>query len=161
MNLTGKIIDRSKYNFIYGIDPGVNTGFAVYFREFDDKIKKNRFYIESTSIHKAIISLDEFLFKKHPSKVLVRIEDANTWKPFRGVPLSQSNAKLQGAGSVKRDVKIWIDFFEDYGIDYELVSLQSNLKKLSAIQFKKITGYTCKTNEHSRDAGMLVWKFFD
>lgn len=69
----------------------------------------------------------------------------------------KSRDKLQGAGSIKRDCKIWEDFLRDKGIPFKLIAPKNNTTKLSAPAFKSITGYTGRTCEHSRDAAMMVY----
>lgn len=65
--------------------------------------------------------------------------------------------KAQGAGSIKRDAKIWEEFCEHYQVDYELIAPKDNITKLSREVFKEITGWTGRTSEHSRDATMLIF----
>ncbi len=67
--------------------------------------------------------------------------------------------KQQGAGSVKRDCKIWEDFLTDLDIPFEMVAPRKGMTKYSAAAFKKLTGYEGKTSEHARDAAMLVFGF--
>lgn len=65
--------------------------------------------------------------------------------------------RLQGAGSVKRDAAIWEEFMEKHELDYVLVDPRRNRKKLDAKTFQRITGYMGRTNEHGRDAAMMVY----
>lgn len=62
-----------------------------------------------------------------------------------------------GAGSIKRDAKIWQDFLEDGKYNFEMVAPKNNTTKLRADVFSKMTNWKDKTNEHSRDAAMLVF----
>jgi hypothetical protein len=135
-----------------GIDTGVNTGFAVW-----DSEKKEFLLVASMPIHLALIEVQalEMMQKQRsdkPSKTKVRVEDARLRKYITG-----GREKLQGAGSVKRDAKIWEDFLTDYGIPYEMVAPKNNRTKLTAEAFKKLTGFEGKTNSHGRDAAMLVF----
>ena len=84
------------------------------------------------------------------------IEDARKWIGFNG-KTKATQARLQGAGSVKRDAKIWEDWCKEH--DYEVVFVKpmgKGLKK-SAEEFKRITKWEGRTNEHSRDAAMIVF----
>ena len=85
--------------------------------------------------------------------VQVRLEDARKRKWFG----DSGRERLQGAGSVKRDCVIWEEFLNDRKIPYMLIAPKNNSTKLSAESFKKITGYSGRTNEHTRDAAMLVF----
>ena len=79
-----------------GIDTGVNTGIAVW---QDGKLQS----VESMTITKAM----RYILTCHPHKYTkLYIEDARLWVGFHG-KTKQSEAKRQGAGSVKRDAKIW------------------------------------------------------
>jgi hypothetical protein len=84
----------------------------------------------------------------------VTYEDARlrTWFGAKG------REALQGAGSVKRDCGIWAELLGTLKIPYKAVSPQSKGRKLDAAQFAKLTGWTGRTNEHARDAAMLVWR---
>lgn len=42
-------------------------------------------------------------------------------------------------------------------IPYELVAPRDNRTKLSALQFRNLTGWPARTTEHGRDAAMLVY----
>ena len=136
-----------KFDYAIGIDCGVNTGFAVW------SVQKNCYLtVKSIAIHGALMEVAS-AFKAQPN-IKVFIEDARLRKWFG----KNSTAKLQGAGSIKRDSKIWEDFCKDLNIPYQLVAPKDNKTKLNSVQFKNYTGWRKTTNEHSRDAGMLVFQ---
>jgi hypothetical protein len=137
---------KKKYKYYIGIDPGVNTGVAVWNRE--DKYFE---LITTLPIHAAM----KIIKDSDCDNTLVRIEDARLRKWFG----DRSNAKLQGAGSVKRDCSIWESMLKDYGFNYQLVAPKNNKTKMSAEKFKLTTGYNGSTSEHARDAAMLVFGF--
>jgi len=130
-----------------GIDTGVNTGIAVW-----DSGIKEFISVESQMIHEAMQTTQRWFSVLNPTKTKVRVEDARQRKYITG-----GREKLQGAGSVKRDAKIWEDFLTDYDIPYEMVAPKNNITKLSAETFKKMTGWQGRTNEHGRDAAMLIF----
>ena len=66
---------------------------------------------------------------------------------------------LQGVGSVKRDAKIWEDFLTDIGIPFEMTHPKNSVTKLNDLSFRKLTKYSKRTSEHSRDAAMLVFGY--
>jgi hypothetical protein len=141
----------TNYTYYIGIDPGVNTGICVW-SAADRHIR----VIRSAKIHEA---MNEVLFWRTawPGKVFVRFEDARQrkWIP------RQKNERAEkglwaGAGSVKRDCTIWEDYLTSIGVPFEMVAPKNNRTKVAADYFKKLTGWPDKTNEHSRDAGMLV-----
>lgn len=131
--------------YFIGIDVGTNTGVAVW-----DKSEKRFVEIQTTSILKAMEIVKKY---EKIDIVQVRLEDARkrTWFGDSGPE------RLQGAGSVKRDCVIWEEFLNDRKIPYMLIAPKNNNTKLSSESFKKITGYSGRTNEHTRDAAMLVF----
>lgn len=136
-------ITATRARYAIGIDTGVNTGIAIWDRE--DKTLE----CFSMMIHQAF----ELILKYRP-ECYVRVEDARLRKYITG-----GREKLQGAGSIKRDAKIWEDFLIDKNIPFEMVAPKNNRTKLSAEAFKKLTVFVGKTNSHSRDAACLVFNF--
>lgn len=134
------------YRFYIGIDTGKNTGFAIW-----DKSEKKFLEISSVLIHQAfekILSFDK-------SDCFIRVEDARKRKWFG----SDAKLKQQGAGSIKRDATIWEDFLTDKGYDFEMVAPQNNKTKLTSETFKAMTKWDKSTNNHARDAAMMVLNF--
>lgn len=143
---------KKKARYIIGIDPGTNTGVAMWDRE-----RKELKYSKSFKIHQAI-EMVQGTFKNEKfdeSDFFFRIEDARLRKWFG----KSTKGKDQGAGSIKRDCSIWEDFMKDWGFNYEMVNPKYQTTKLSAEQFKNLTGWEGKTNEHGRDAAMLCYKY--
>jgi hypothetical protein len=89
--------------------------------------------------------------------VTVVFEDARQRTWFGRNTAAKDRARLQGAGSVKRDSTIWEDALKDWGIPYKKVAPKNNLTKLSDEAFRRLTGWAKRTNEHGRDAAMLVF----
>jgi len=136
------------YKYYIGIDAGVNTGICVW-SKFDSSIR----HLSTVKIHEAMKAV-EYWHTYHKGLVKVRVEDARKRKWFgeKGV------AQLQGAGSIKRDCKIWEDFLTDLGIDFEMVAPKNNRTKVSGDVFRRMTGFVGAASEHARDAAMLVYK---
>ena len=138
------------YNYYIGIDPGVQTGTAIW-------IKKEKTFLSlaTDSIHVAFETIKSINENFKESGVFIRVEDARQ-RSWYG---ENSNAKLQGAGSVKRDCKIWEDFLTDIKADFEMVAPKKGMTKHNAETFRRMTGYIGKTSSHSRDAAILVFGF--
>lgn len=130
-----------------GIDPGTHTGLAVW----DDK-KKELTSLETLPIHRALARV---LAISGTDETFVVFEDAKqrTWFGKD----KNSSAKLQGAGSIKRDCSIWEDFLTDYEIPFRAVPPQKGGTKWTEDYFKLVTGWKGKTSNHSRDAAILVY----
>ena len=135
-----------KHYYAIGIDPGVKTGIAVW------NITEQRFdaVISMGIIHAFDFVLNSVGPKEH---IKIRFEDARARTWFG----SSGRERLQGAGSIKRDCKIWQEFCEFHGIYYEPVKPQAGGTKWNAELFKKRTKWQARTNEHSRDAACLVF----
>ncbi|WP_288401709.1 hypothetical protein [uncultured Acinetobacter sp.] len=136
-----------------GIDCGVNTGFAV---AIDGILTR----VESMTITQAMEAVKE-LHKQHPN-LIVRIEDARkrTWFGDADARQAKSGAGTrEGVGSVKRDCSIWEQFCIEQNIKFDLVHPAANITKTKDAYFKRLTGWKDRTNEHGRDAAMLVHQF--
>ena len=135
-----------------GIDPGTNTGLAMW-----DGGKFTR--IETFYIHTALLLVLDI---RNAGPIKVWVEDARKSvlpKHLRG------SFREQGAGSIKRDSAIWAAFLEDYNIEHVLCSPQKapkymgkKGKEMTNDEFCKLVGWSGRTSEHARDAAMLVWK---
>lgn len=140
-------MQRSKYYI--GIDPGVNTGFAIY-----DPVKKT-LELFTYKIHQAF----DVVAKMAPFFDLeVVIEDPNLWTHFQNT--KDAKAKLQGAGSVKRDFSAWRDFLNEWKIPFTAVRPDKTRNSYADDEtlFQKLTGYTKRCSKHSRVAALLIYK---
>lgn len=138
-----------------GIDTGVNTGFAVW-----DSRAAAFLEVATLPIHRAlskVASYKEAADGKHEGLVVI-FEDARKrrWIPNSG-DLRTEMGRRQGAGSVKRDGKIWEDFCEDLQISYTKDPPRKGLTKWDAKTFAQITKFKGRTSNHARDAALLVF----
>lgn len=140
--------------YFIGIDCGVKTGLAVWY-----KPKKEWIVIGDYKIHEAMGHVENW-HNAFPGQIYVRVEDARLrkWIP-QGKNEVAERGRREGAGSVKRDAIIWEDFLTDKGIPFEMVAPKDNKTKINSKSFKQYTGWNGVTNEHMRDAAMLVFGF--
>lgn len=143
----GVLDSQPRIRYVIGIDPGKNTGIAVYDRETNAFTE-----VSCMLIHQAMSRVKKMA---GTLDIMVRLEDARQRKWFG----ASGREKLQGAGSVKRDSVIWEDFLSDEGITYELVKPGDAKTKVPADKFKNLTGWHKRSNGHARDAAMLCWKY--
>jgi len=133
-----------------GVDTGAHTGLAVWDgRQF--------VAVETMPIHKALLRVKEMYDNRGSEAVAVVFEDARQRKWFPKVTAAKDRARLQGAGSVKRDATIWETALRDWGIPFVMKAPKDNITKMNPDYFAKLTGWTGRTSEHSRDAAMLVF----
>jgi hypothetical protein len=135
-----------------GIDTGVNTGFAVAAdRGNGGELEQ----VESLSITQAMEKVKALIEEWEIVNVCLYIEDARQRTWFTG-----GREKAQGVGSVKRDAQIWEDWCKEQGFKFLMIHPAANATKKKATDFKRMTGWVGRTNEHARDAAMLVFKRF-
>lgn len=151
--ITVNIIRDVKPVICIGIDPGVNFGVAVW-----SAAAKQFSKIETYDFFEGLTFVINYASRYSGTAVLIRFEDARLRKWFSdGKGGSEAKGKAMGAGAVKVLCSIIETELKKAGIEYEAVAPKNNRTKLSAEQFKKITGWQGRTNEHSRDAAMLVF----
>ena len=146
-NITTTLAQR--HVIIIGIDTGTNTGIAV-----SNKPERKFLQILSLPIHRAMELVLKY-HQQHGAALFVRFEDARLRKWLK----DKSPESLQGAGSIKRDCTIWDDFLKDHGVHYASIGPRAGLTKIPADKFSLITGWEGKTNNHARDAAMLVYGY--
>ena len=131
-----------------GIDPGKKTGFAVW--DHDARYLAEVTTVSITQAMEKVRMMADILGREN---IRLYIEDARqrTWFGNSGPE------KWKGAGSICRDSTIWDDFCREMGVEYAMVAPRHNTTKLKAAQFKTITKWQGRTDEHARDAAMLVF----
>lgn len=132
--------------YVVGIDPGINTGLALY-----DKQGKKLTVVMTVQVHQAFELVKRM--NQDGIKIFVRVEDARKRKRYG----PNSNAKIQGAGAIKIQCRQWEMFLQQEGISFDLVAPARIKTKVDAKKFKIITGWAGRTNNHGRDAAMLVY----
>lgn len=133
---------------IVGLDPGTHTGVAVW-----DCAAQRFQSVQALPVHRAL----EFVGGLIETTPLLPVifEDARQRKWFG----HDARQKQQGAGAAKRDAAIWDDFLEDKGVPYLARCPAAGSTKWPADRFRNLTGWTATTNEHARDAGVLVFGY--
>lgn len=137
--------------YLVGIDPGKNTGFAMW-----DTETQTFESVETLPIHAALISVLELANRTADVKVFFEDARKRKWLP-KDATSSEYRGHLMGAGSVKRDSVIWQDALTDWGIPFEMVPPRAGATKWDADTFARITGYKGRTSNHARDAALLVY----
>lgn len=135
-----------------GIDPGKHTGFAAWC-----DTQRRLIDCKALMIHEAMAEV----LRLHGEQQLhsVTFEDARLRTWFGGADARQAKSGAgvrEGVGSVKRDCTIWADFLGAHGIAYRTVKPAAGGTKWTAEQFQRVTGWQGRTNEHARDAALLV-----
>lgn len=137
---------------LIGIDPGVTTGFAVW-----DRTERRLATVES---HGAIGAMSAVLELAREAEVEVWFEDARLRKWFGDADARQKRSGAgirEGVGSVKRECALWKEFCEFHGIAHRPIKPAAGTTKLDAARFNALTKWGGRTNEHARDAAMIVF----
>lgn len=133
---------------IVGIDPGSNTGIAIYRAGQLSELQT----IEPFQVAETIEAI-------MPGRVV--FEDSRLQSHTWSRKLSQA-AQLKVArdvGQIDAWCRLIVATCERLGIPAHGISPKNKGSKLNAEQFEQLTGWTGRTNEHQRDAAALAWQF--
>ena len=135
---------------ILGIDPGANTGLAYY---TDGQLTALR----TIEPH----ALGHFLREAGAARVV--FEDSRLEKRLWNARTKGAyGAALATARSVGQ-VDAWCSLIDaicaELGIPAHGISPTAKGAKVDAAAFGRITGWTGRSNQHERDAGMVAWPF--
>lgn len=140
------IHSRKDFNdrYVIGIDPGKKTGYAVY-----DKLDGELIILQSVDFWELIFDVDIRFGPDVVGKVV--IEKPSTKQMFHK---NASPTMGVNVGMNRREAELLIEWFSRK--EYNVV-VSKPLGKINKDKFKKITGWQGRTNEHTRDAGMLAY----
>jgi hypothetical protein len=128
---------------VVGIDPGTYTGYS----EWDLDLKK----IQNLKTLNLATAFREILDNRENIAIVV-IEDARKRKQFKGKEFDKG--RLQGAGSIKAESKIWEMLMIEFEIPYRMTHPSNT--KMSAQTFKAATKYKERSSSHARDSAMMI-----
>lgn len=133
---------------ILGIDPGKNTGIAVF---HDGKLWKLQTIAPAEIVGYITKAMPRF----------VCFEDSRlqsvTWS--RGVNQAASLKIARDVGRIDALCDMIAETCERMKIAYVGISPKSKGRKLAAAEFKAVTGMDVQTNQHCRDAAMIAWPY--
>lgn len=147
--LAARPIHRGELVHVIGIDPGKTTGFADY-----DVDAGELCLVESWSFW---LTFEFVLSFYDRSSTLVIVEDASLISPtFHHAAHSEAAKAMtsQRVGQVKRESQLLIEGLRRAGFFVQGVKPRG---KINATQFQRLTGWQGRTNQHSRDAGILTY----
>lgn len=133
---------------VLGIDPGSNTGMALY-----EAGKLSELWTTEPW------QMDFYLTVKQPTRVI--FEDSRlqsyTWSTIKSRPAALKMAR--NVGEIDAWCKLIVALCANHEIPCHGISPKNKGAKLNAEQFAKLTGWTGKTNEHTRDSAMVAWPY--
>lgn len=133
---------------ILGIDPGVNTGVAVYV----DGVLKTLITIAPHQIERLILG-------HNPDRVV--FEDSrlqsHTWST---APSRAAAAKMaRNVGQIDAWCRLITEICGELQIPAHGISPKGKGAKVGKEAFEKATGWAGSSNEHTRDAAMVCWPY--
>ena len=135
--------------YTIGIDPGKNTGIAVYDRE------EKRISILKTTDFWGVINLINSNFPPRAVNILF-IELPETKHVWHKGASSRAAIERTGVniGSCIREAELLTKWA--IGNGYRVLNCKPR-GKVDSKRFSKLTGWTGRTNQHERDAGMMAF----
>lgn len=131
---------------VLGIDPGANTGLAVF---RDGKLAALR-TIQPVDLEQEILAI-------WPARVV--FEDSrlqsHTWTQAKSRAAAAKMAR--NVGQVDAWCSLIVAICGKHGIPAHGISPKGKGGKLSAEQFERATGWALASNEHTRDAAMVAY----
>ena len=151
---------------LIGIDPGITTGYAV--KQMDNQ---RGTFSAVQSGH--IWQVWQWIERDYTPDTIIIFEDARQRDWFGGYEQAlyrkfstgaKMNAKersaykgmVMGAGAIRVQCTQWEDWLTAKGFRFVAKRPTSGATKLGADLFARATGWAGRTNEHARDAGMLI-----
>lgn len=133
-------------SIIIGLDPGVNTGIAV----FRNGKLEDLMTCKPHQIGFNISCVDRVVF-----------EDSRlTSFMFTSVKARAAALKIaRNVGEIDAWCRFIVMLCEELGIPAHGISPKGKGTKLSATEFNKFTGWTGKSNQHERDAAMVAYPY--
>lgn len=131
--------------YAVGIDPGKQTGLAIY-----DRSEQRIIVAETTDFWRVY----NRFYASSPDMYDVFIEMPNTKHNWHK---SNDNTTSVNVGMAYRESELLAEGLERLGFNVRRVSPKQKGRKLNAEQIRKITGYEGRTSQHVRDAIALCW----
>lgn len=133
---------------VMGIDPGTHTGIALF---EGGKLTT----LQTIEPHQLVEVIETVM----PARVV--FEDSRlispTWK--RSVSNAAQLKIARDVGQIDAWCRLIVATCERLGIPAHGISPKNKGAKLDAEQFAALTGWTGRSNEHTRDAAALAWQF--
>ena len=140
-----------------GIDPGANTGLAVYAPRINQitHLRTEPFW----EAHDLVLGLAA------PEHMVVVLEDPTfttyVWQANRKDTVNVKLKKAQSVGANKRDAQLWFDLLSNKG--YHVITKAPgegrgwDSAKWTEDLFQRITGCMMRSSQHARDAAAMVY----
>lgn len=153
------------YDILIGVDPGSITGVCVWNPEREkildmqsmSHIKFMEWVVTGKEVYDMVVAienpnLNQPVFMTKEEKDL--IQGCGDF-PAKDIALRILLRRAQNIGMNKQIAKTLMEFMESKGISF--VPIRPFRKKMDAEQFRNLTKWEGRTNQHNRDAAILVF----
>ena len=159
-----------KVKAVVGIDPGATTGIAVKTFQIDAPMTGKWLSVDSLEMWQAFDYCRElsqlydcvFIFEDARQRKWYGQHEQQLYRKYNGgmhmTPVERKiyRGLLMGAGDVTGACRNWEEFLTGNGFKFVMQPPKKGATKVDAPFFKRLTGWAGRTNEHSRDAGMII-----
>ena len=133
---------------LLGIDPGQNTGLAI----FDGGRLAELRTITPVEIDRAITSIMPGLVVFEDSRLQSHVWTTSTSK-------AAASKMARNLGEIDAWCKLIVAVCAGLDIPAHGISPLGKGHKMAADQFERITGWTGRSNQHERDGAMVAWPY--
>jgi len=153
------------YDILIGVDPGLITGVCVWSPEREkildmqsmSHIKFMEWIVTGNDVYNMVVAIENPNLNQ---PVFMTKEEKDLIKgcgdfPAKDIALRILLRRAQNIGMNKQIAKTLMEFMESKGIDF--VPIRPFRKKTDAEQFRNLTKWEGRTNQHNRDAAILVF----
>lgn len=137
---------------LLGIDPGQNTGLAIYEAGILTELVTTTPYGALAHLH-----------AHHARYDLIAIEDSRCQSALFSVEGEKIHAKAlkiaRDVGRIDALCALIAECCAAHGVPIVQISPKTKGAKLDAEEFREVTGWAAKSNQHERDAAMVGWIF--
>ena len=137
-------------NLRIGIDPGTKTGFAVA-----DAYTGQLISVETLDFWGVVDRVRVLRFDHNVVEIVIEVPDTkHVWHKGASGPAALQRQGVN-VGSVIREAQLLAEGLERLGLPVKRVAPRG---KQPADKFATFTGWTARTNQHERDAALLVFR---
>ena len=133
---------------VIGVDPGVVTGVAIF--------RRGRLGQFVTTDHADALVL---IRDAHPSLVVLEDSRKDPLYARSGVTARGMARIARSVGEIDQRCREIEDMCKSEGVEILCVSPRGKGRKINAAEFRAVTGWTGRTNQHVRDAVMVAWPY--
>jgi len=136
---------------LIGIDPGQNTGIAIY----EDGALVSLRTITPLQLHMTMLDLTVGITCR------VVFEDSRLQSVVfrRGLNAASTLKVARNIGEVDGICRLIVAECERLGVPAHGISPKAKGAKLNAEQFQELTGWDKRSNQHERDAAVVAWLY--